>query len=289
MANYSIPPSDSIIGGNPDGTGGIVVAPYPQYIELPSDYLGEKKVMIGEDVIPCRLTKEPNYIINESLTIGRWIKLSVEGEQYNCLVEAEHKVAIPVEYNDPANVFIIDGNDTINGQVVETPNKLELPFGYYPSTVLLDDVETPLMTDQINPVYIKNPLIIFNDDTLLASWPTIVNNNRFDLKRAEFLGHDRSFRRIMTRGITPTLVIPDRLEISSVTVFLTLERLQRLQMALGARPGRLSLSREEYLSLSRYIWLSFLRGDSEIEIMMLIKREEWLSLEREQRLMMALN
>lgn len=237
MTNYSIPPNDSIIGANPDGTGGIVVAPYPQYIDVPSDYLGDNKVIIGEDVIYCRLTTTPKYLINENLTIGKWIKLSVDGDSYNCLVEADHKVTIPVEYNDPDSLLLIDGNDTLQGELVVSPNRLELPFGYYPSTVLFNDLVTPLKTDQSSPTYIKNPLIIFGDDTLLASWPIKVEVNRLLMSRYQFRTFKRSIRQVLTRGyVGETInVKPSRLNITSHQEWLAITMVERLEMTLGVR------------------------------------------------------
>jgi hypothetical protein len=200
-ANWSYPPDEYIVGDI--GDTGIIIAPPPQYVITPSDYNGNGVITIGSDTVQGTITQVPNYVSTPTIPDNTWVTIIGGDETINTWV-SDGQIEVPTGF--VGDVLVISGNDTLTQTVIETPDRIELPSGYYPSdNIFIDDtIPASLESDDTVPVYITNPIIIDGDDTLISAWPAIVGVGgiaRLKVQsHAEYLSYGLGMRTVMIRG-----------------------------------------------------------------------------------------
>ena len=204
-ANWVYPPEDYIISDGTDGPG-IVIAPPPQYVVVPNNYDGKGVITIGSDTLQGTIVYTPNYVdvTDQGYTNGTWVTIVTgDNETLNGWVE-NGKVEIPNDIQ--GSVTIVVGDDTLSENIIDVPDRVELPLGYYPSgNVLVDDtLSASLESDDTIPVYTTNPMIPDGDDTLIDSWPEILGvggiARLFVQSPSDYLSYGLGMRKIMIRG-----------------------------------------------------------------------------------------
>jgi hypothetical protein len=201
--NYSIPPSSYVVTEPTESNPGVIIAPPPQYVIIPSDYSGNGVVAIGSDTVQGTITQIPNYVSTPTIPNNTWVTIIGGDETINTWV-SDGQIEVPTGF--VGDVLVISGNDTLTQTVIETPDRIELPSGYYPSdSIFIDDtIPASLESDDTTPVYITNPVIIDGDDTLISAWPTVVGVGgiaRLKVQsHADYLSYGLEMRTVMIRG-----------------------------------------------------------------------------------------